>query len=396
MRLYAISTSIILLGMVLLGALQSPRTPALAERSRADAPGVAAPPYARIRALTYNIFMRPAPVSWRDQNGCRARRIARYLRDELEPRDIIVLTESFEASSVQILADATRERYPHQVLSQPPARGLSVNGGVSLLSPHPIEAWSATAFDTCYGDWNDCLATKGFVWARLRISDSLKLNVLATHLNSGGGPQPRATRRKQLTQIRDFLNGDPSFARWPTLFMGDLNINGLRWEARHPKDGQLSEFGETMRFLGNTCVGADAHTARDCLARPVDTFRATHKPWRFDEAHTLAVNTYNCLDEVVQPCRSPNAAEHWRRRLRIDYILDYGAPAKAPELTTRLLESNTLEFLDNSCNTNYLSDHRALETTLEIGDALRVEAQLDTAEPASESPIPSPPFSAPN
>src|SRR5690554_7423752 len=268
MRLYAISSSVILLGMILLGALQTPRTPTPAEGAVAEAAAVGAPSYARIRALTYNIFMRPAPASWRDQNSCRAQRMARYLRDEFEPRDIIVLTETFEAASTQLLADATRERYPHQVLSQPPARGLSVNGGVSILSPHPIEAWSATAFDSCYGDWNDCLATKGFVWARLRISDSLKLNVLATHLNSGGGPEPRATRRNQLTQIRDFLENDPSFARWPTVLMGDLNINGLRWEARHPKDGNLSEYAETMKFLGNTCVSAEAD-ASDCLARQI-------------------------------------------------------------------------------------------------------------------------------
>lgn len=381
MRLYAISGSVILLGFVLLAAVQSPHdstssieTPpegaSSADQTTAD--------YAQIRALTYNIFMRPAPVSWGDKIDCRARGIAAQLNNEARARDVVVLTESFAPKAVQLLAGSTHHRYPHQVLSQPEARGLSVNGGVSILSPHPIEAWSATAFEKCHGKLNDCLATKGFVWARLRITEELKINVLATHLNSGGSRRARATRRGQLAQIRAFLDTQPSIAKWPTLLMGDLNINGLRWAARSPKNARLTEYGEMMDLLGNTCAACDdAGCSRYCTALPVDTFRATQKPWAYTEAQTRTANTYNCRHEMMAPCQSPNRPEQWKERLRIDYILHFGPPKNASQIEARTLSSNTLSLADNTCDTSYLSDHKALESTLEIGRLPLVKAQLD-------------------
>lgn len=394
MRIFALSGSVMLAGLALLGALQTPHNPHIpapsppaasptteAQPPPADAaPADAAPAYAKIRALTYNIFMRPAPVNWRDRNACRAQRIADYFSDDAHAHDIIVLTESFEPASTQILARSTAQTYPHQILSQPPARGLSINGGVSILSPHAIEDWEAVAFERCHGKWNDCLATKGFVWARIRVSKSLKFNVLATHLNSGGGAGARATRRAQLAQIRAFLTTHPSIARWPTLLMGDLNINGLRWEEPTPGEDRLSEYADAMLFLAGACP--------HCDALPVDTYRAAQAPWRYDEPQTRAVNIYNCVDESLQPCKSPNAAEHWKRRLRLDYILDFGAPRDAPALETRTLASATLEMADDSCATQYLSDHRALETTLEMGQFPLANAQLDrqdTAQTPSEA-----------
>src|SRR5690554_6478024 len=356
MRIFALSGSAILAGLALLGALQTPHTQAPSPSSPPERPTTEAPPppadappaFAKIRALTYNIFMRPAPVNWRDRNACRARRIADYFNDDAHAHDIVVLTESFESASTQLLAKSTEQTYPHQILSQPPARGLSINGGVSILSPHPIEEWEAVAFEQCHGKWNDCLATKGFVWARIRVSTSLKFNVLATHLNSGGGAGARASRRAQLAQIRAFLTSHPSIARWPTLLMGDLNINGLRWEEPTPGADRLSEYADAMLFLAGACT--------HCDALPVDTYRAAQAPWRYDEPQTRAANTYNCVDESLQPCKSPNAAEHWKRRLRLDYIMDFGAPRDAPSLETRTLASATLEMADDTCGTHYLSD----------------------------------------
>jgi endonuclease/exonuclease/phosphatase family metal-dependent hydrolase len=382
MRIFGISSVVVLLVLASFGVIRAHRAQAF-DSAASTTPRAATSPQplpveAKIRALSYNIFMRPPPVSWGDRNKCRARSIARRLNGESAARDIVVLNESFEQKSVAKLAELTSQRYPYQILRQPAAEGLRVNGGVSILSRHPIEEWSATPFEQCHGEWNDCLATKGFVWARIRISDQLKVNVLATHLNSGGSEQARQVRRSQLRRIREFMRNSPSVARWPTLLMGDLNINGLRWSARDPKSGELSEYAATMNFLGNSCQQcADAACLAECARFPVDAFRRIHGPWQFDAEATRAANTYNCVDERMLPCVSPNSPEHWGRRLRLDYILHFGAPRLAPELQVRVLGADTVSFADDACSTTYLSDHKAVAATIAIGEKPRVNAQLD-------------------
>jgi hypothetical protein len=115
----------------------------------------------------------------------------------------------------------------------------------------------------------------------------------------------------------------------------------------------------------------------ECARFPVDAFRRIHGPWQFDAEATRAANTYNCLDERMLPCVSPNSPEHWATRLRLDYILHFGAPRLAPELQVRVLGADTLSFADDACSTTYLSDHKAVAATIAIGEKSRVNAQLD-------------------
>lgn len=388
MRIFGISSAALLIALIALsalGALQfEAQAPArLTVRPAAAAPLPAAPqrldaPPTHVRALTYNVFLRPPPVNWADRNECRARALGRALAAESTPHDVLVFNESFEHDAVAALANSLRERFPHQVLSQPAASGLRVNGGVSLLSPHPIEQWRAVPFDDCIGKWNDCLANKGFVWALLDLGDNLKLNVLATHLNSGGGYKARRVRRKQLAQIRDFMHAQPSTARWPTLLLGDLNINGLRYEARYPDSDALTEYARAMALLGNTCQACKDESCRaTCNPHPTDTFRARHGPWTFDAPGTRAANTYLCLYETLQPCASPDDADAWRTRQRIDYILDFGPAPDAGDraLALELEQVHTLDFATDTCDTNFLSDHRAVEAHFAVRKATRADTR---------------------
>lgn len=325
---------------------------------------------AELRVLTYNIFMRPPPVSWADDNHCRARALAERLKSDELTHDIIALNESFDHQTIRRFSARAAELYPHQILGQPGARGLAVNGGVSILSRYPIEAWRAIAFKKCSGRLNDCLANKGFVWAKIRLSDDFKINILATHLNSGGAKKARQVRRSQLEQIRAFMGAEESHSRWPTLLLGDLNINGLRWEPRHPSEGRRTEYARAMEQLGQTCLTCEDEACEEsCHPYPIDTFRAYHGPWRFDADGTLEANTYNCISESLMPCVSPNSAEYWRRRMRIDYILDFGPPSAAPGRALELLTAESRYFTDNTCDTTYLSDHRAVQARFALPHA---------------------------
>lgn len=399
MRIFGISTAailVIILAVATLGALQfegapPARTPG-SPREATPAAHLSTRAPTQVRALTYNVFLRPPPVNWADRNDCRARALGASLAEDAIARDVLVFNESFEQDAVAALANSLRERYPHQLLSQPPASGLRINGGVSLLSPHPIEQWRAVAFDDCVGKWNDCLANKGFVWALLDLGGDLKLNVLATHLNSGGGYKARRVRRQQLTQIHDFMRAQPSISRWPTLLMGDLNINGLRWAVRPPDTDKLTEYARAMALLGNTCQACEDEQCRaTCNPHPSDTFRAQHGPWPFDAPGTRAANTYLCLYETLQPCASPDADDAWRTRQRIDYILDFGPPkdARPASWALHLEDVRTLDFVSDACDTNYLSDHRALEASFHVHRAGHEDTRARATRESRRPPTPS-------
>lgn len=337
------------------------------------------PVHENLRVLTYNAFLRPPPVGWGDKTQCRARRIAARLAQEPIPRDIVALNETFDPARVEELADALDDRFPYQLLGLPNARGFRTNGGLTLLSRYPIEHWTAEPFDQCSGDFNDCLATKGFVWALIRVSEHLKVNVVTTHMNSGGDDSAREARRLQLAQIKRFMSQKKIFERWPTVLMGDLNVNGIRWRPRSPQSDKLTEYAKTMTTLGNTCTKcATAACFARCNPFPVDTYRKHTGRWSFDADGTRQVNTYNCSGQSMLPCTSLNQNEHWQERMRLDYVMHFGPPALVPDMSLEVLDSASVAFKDDSCGTTYLSDHQGVEATIEIRrEETNLQVELD-------------------
>jgi endonuclease/exonuclease/phosphatase family metal-dependent hydrolase len=329
-----------------------------------------------LRVLTYNAFLRPPPIGWGDKTACRAEQISRRLANEPIPRDIIALNETFDRDRLDTLAANLQERFPYQLLGQPESRGFRTNGGLSLLSRHPIEHSAAHTFERCSGDFNDCLATKGFLWALVRVSHNLKVNVIVTHMNSGGDDSARKARASQLAQIQRFMDSQPMLDRWPTVLMGDLNVNGLRWRPRHPESGDLTEYATAMAQLGNTCAQCEtAACFAACRPFPVDAFRRHTGKWSFDAAGTRQASTYNCSGQNMAPCTDLNVGEQWRERMRLDYVLHFGPPALVPDMAVEVLNASSLDFKDNVCGTTYLSDHQGVEATLEI----RREPDLNAA-----------------
>jgi endonuclease/exonuclease/phosphatase family metal-dependent hydrolase len=307
-------------------------------------------------------------VNWNDRTSCRARRIAERLVSDPEAPDIVVLNETFEESDVVELASRARERYPYQRLGLPRSEQLiGTNGGLSILSRYPIESLETESFGTCNEVFGDCLATKGIIHALIRLSDDLKINVVATHLDAGQTPDDRRARRQQLTQIRDYLRARVDRQKWPTLLMGDFNVDGLMPGSEQGESEDDSEYSEMLGLLGH----------------PRDVIASLRDAWPFDRAGTRELNTINCAGISILPCRSPNHDEGRHLRERLDYILLYGTEplertrelvergrarlARArSKITTRVVDAMHLPFRDRACGTDYLSDHQAVAATLEL------------------------------
>lgn len=311
-----------------------------------------------IDVLTYNAFMRPLPVSLGDANFCRSLRIGDVLESKAGDYDIIAFTETFDLRSTQALRHKLRESYPFQVLRKPLREGFETNGGLSLFSKFPIEHWTSKRFDDCSGTFNDCLAAKGFIHALVRVSGEVKFNVIATHLNSGRSQGSREARSTQLDQIREYAAQNTDISEWPTLLMGDLNVDGLRYDLSHPL---ASEYQEMLAKLSPECSDPSS-----CDDGPVDAIRAHLGPWAHDEEATRAVNTYNCASHGLDACEDVSQPAYFSQRQRLDYVIDMGAPREKPHRRLELREAEHRFMKDDTCGTTFLSDHAAIEASFDI------------------------------
>lgn len=275
-----------------------------------DAPFLEDRAPSEFNVLSYNVFLRPPPINVRDAPWCRAGKIGDFLADSSV--DVAALQETFQPSAVSELAERAAQGLPYQVLRQPAAGLVGTSGGLSILSRYPIEEARTLTFSECRGAFSDCAAAKGAVHAVIRVSETARVNVVATHLDAGGSDANRAARVTQLDELRDFISEiDP--ATGPIIALGDFNIDGLS------DDG---EYEDLLAVLG---------------------FRDAEPP--------TSASTINCNTTVL--CEQPVAPA------RLDYVFSL-------EDDRRLVAGATqhLPRADDECGgARYLSDHRAVWTT---------------------------------
>lgn len=315
-----------------------------------SSPDIASPPAlvgekVRLELLAYNVFVRPEPVSFGDETTCRSQRIGEWLATK-SGGDVVVLTESFLEDDVARLSQRAQQRFPFQALSLPEAQTIAgVSGGVSILSRWPIEQTTARAYEECSGTFSDCLATKGFVHAVIKIADDLRINVIATHLDAGRGDSDKAARASQLAELASYVRDEVDVSM-PTFFMGDFNVNGF--------PGEVAEYPGLLGAL-KQAAGRE----------PIDAVRSLVKDWSdepaYADASVGALNSMNCNTTIRCRKDSPDFAEAGSRRRRLDYVFVADDIAR-----TRVIEAEHLAMEDDACGTQWLSDHKAVRAAVEI------------------------------
>lgn len=317
----------------------------------------------QLRLMTYNVFLRPNPVGWGDATECRGRQIGAMLDRRAELLDVVALNETFARPALDNLLQALGDELPYRILRQPEATFPHVNGGLTLLSRHPIEAYAARTFDTCHGA--DCFAEKGFVHAIVKPSPTSKLNVVATHLDAGEERDDRRARRRQMEDIHTYLEASSAVERWPTVLLGDMNVDGLA----EPRGAEAPSFRTTeyRQMLGQLELSYDDCSASrrgTCHRAPVDVFRRARGSWSWRESDTRAVNTRNCPAHSLGDCRDPVGRPDWKKRKRLDYIFAFDSPTSARRVDVR--RARHLPVESDACDTTYLSDHRAISADLRL------------------------------
>ena len=181
------------------------------------------PPAITLDVLTFNAALLPEIAA-----STRQSERARALAPHLLGYDVLVLQELFVNRWRDALLTDLAGAYPFRsdLVGRDGARGVPwrQDGGVVILSRHPIERRATMTFDAvCAG--TDCLADKGVAYVAIRVAGRM-VHVFGTHAQSvyGGAGAPRV-RAAQFTLLRDFVAtlGIPSTDL--VVVAGDLNVD---------------------------------------------------------------------------------------------------------------------------------------------------------------------------
>lgn len=91
------------------------------------------------------------------------------------------------------------------------------------------------------GGANDCLATKGFQRARMRLPGGAELDFVNTHLDAGRSQADREVRRRQLDLLRKRIEAE--VAGGALILGGDLNLDAADEEDVALRDAFASALG---------------------------------------------------------------------------------------------------------------------------------------------------------
>lgn len=222
-----------------------------------------------IRVFFQNMALLVAPAGYNgwDRQGAIQRLIDRL---RIEKYDLVGLAEVFSDGERDRIVDALADIYPPRNRSDGPDEDdLASDGGLLLLSRHPVLARHQTVFDSrkfgvgivwdppvlpggprvprqmamplCRGA--DCLANKGVLHARVRIAGlPADLSVFLTHLqndNEGGSGASLPVTLEQASVVRRFVE-EHTASSSVALIMGDFNLNAF--------DSDV--YGEFLRRMG--------------------------------------------------------------------------------------------------------------------------------------------------
>jgi hypothetical protein len=192
--------------------------------------------------MTQNMALVVAPVSYKgtDREGAIKELISRIKAD---PPDVVGLCEVFANEEREKIRHSLSDIYGHH-LEGPDEEDLESDGGLLLLSKHPVVPGTPAQiiYRECAGP--DCLANKGVLYMKVRHSSSMMYDVFFSHMQdiealsttSGG---PKNALYSQLTQFGQFIQSksDPTC---PAFILGDLNIPGEN----------ITHYKELLRRLG--------------------------------------------------------------------------------------------------------------------------------------------------
>lgn len=194
--------------------------------------------------LTYNVAGLPQGLSQSDPATNSP-----LISPKLNAYDLVLVQEDFTYHP-QIASSAL---HPHQSVAQTGVSRL-MNDGLNRFSQFPFGNLTRVMWSACNGvinGSNDCLATKGFSFARHTIAPGVEVDVYNLHADAGGGQDDQNARTQQFAQLATYIQAFS--AGRAVIVAGDTNLKGTR---RPQDETTLTDFmgivglTDTARYLG--------------------------------------------------------------------------------------------------------------------------------------------------
>lgn len=187
-----------------------------------------------IRLLTLNMFLRPPGIKTNSSDFKEIR--TQVLVQRIIPEfDVVVLQEVFSTLNSRKGFIVGEARKAGLVYSQEgPAASLFsgslTDSGLLVLSRYEIVDRDLITFEDSMGP--DRLSAKGVIYVKIKTNAS-PINLFTTHLQSSYTTQSysdfmkyRQIRRKQLVQLRKFIDIKVQNPNETVIIAGDLNVDG--------------------------------------------------------------------------------------------------------------------------------------------------------------------------
>ncbi len=286
------------------------------------------------------LMVSPAPYKGTSRSAAIDRVVA-HLRAQVP--DVVGLSEVFADDERATIRSRVADLYPYY-REGPDEADLESDGGLLLLSRHPIVEGHQTVFRHC--TLEDCLANKGVLHARIRVAGHpADYDVFLSHTqnpDAGGTETARPSVQRQMTQMAQFIQAYSSPTR-PSLLMGDLNTDGyegrcssakpnIYWDMMnrlgHPEDLWTGAwwmcdgitFDSASAFSPSSPMRDPADAARKRVGERLDHFLRWRSPHFLIAHEPVRV-------EILQPYWGRDLSDHygltvrqtWLRTLSVDY-----------------------------------------------------------------------------
>lgn len=189
--------------------------------NRASSPS--SPPPQRFSLLTYNVAGLPHWLS-----ASRPHVHATVLSPRLNRYDIVLLQEDFAYhKAVTQRAQHAHRTTPNEPRVRRPHLLAMLGDGLNRLSRFPVERFERVPWAMCHGivsNGADCLAAKGFTYARHRLGGAVAIDIYNVHCDAGHSGGDRAARRAQLEQLAAYVRAHTD-ASVPCIVAGDTNLD---------------------------------------------------------------------------------------------------------------------------------------------------------------------------
>ncbi len=183
--------------------------------------------------LTYNVAGLPEGLS-----GSHPARNTPLISPLLNGYDLVLVQESWQTPVPNPLAPL---RVYHELLvadalhpfksipaTHPfgtnPDRPTAILGdGLNRMSRFPFTPVTRVPWTGCHNSAADCLALKGFSFARTTLAPGVEVDVYNLHMEAGGDPEDDALRDAGVSQLRDFIAANS--AGRALIVGGDFNLH---------------------------------------------------------------------------------------------------------------------------------------------------------------------------